>query len=135
MKKHWSEIKKLWGVSNDINKKKIEANKKDINFLSSKRATMEKSLSSLETQAEKDSKTLANVGGNYLSMSADLDAINQQAREAADSLNRLQDAVSRIDSQLKKNAEAIESIDAYRRQINQKIYNLEQGRYSPAPVQ
>ena len=32
LKKHWSEIRKLWGVANDKNKGKIATNTKDIAF-------------------------------------------------------------------------------------------------------
>lgn len=119
LKKHWKEIKKLWGVTNDINKGKIEKNQKDISFLASKRQA-------LETAVAKDSKSLKALSGNYLGISADLDAVNENMRNYADGLNRLNNSLSRIDRELKSNAEAVESMEAFRRQINQKIYALEQ---------
>ena len=36
LKKHWSEIRKLWGIANDKNKGKIASNAKDIAFFSRK---------------------------------------------------------------------------------------------------
>ena len=127
IKKHWSEIKKLWGVTNDINKGKIEKNQKDISFLASKRQA-------LETAVAKDSKSLKALSGNYLGISADLDAANENMRNYADGLNRLNNSLSRIDRELKSNAEAVESMEAFRRQINQKIYALEQNAPAPATL-
>jgi DNA repair exonuclease SbcCD ATPase subunit len=127
LKKHWKEIKKLWGVTNDINKGKIEKNQKDISFLASKRQA-------LETAVAKDSKSLKALSGNYLGISADLDAANENMRNYADGLNRLNNSLSRIDRELKSNAEAVESMEAFRRQINQKIYALEQSAPAPATL-
>jgi DNA repair exonuclease SbcCD ATPase subunit len=127
IKKHWSEIKKLWGVTNDINKGKIEKNLKDIAFLASKRKA-------LETSVANDSKSLKTLSGNYLGLSADVDAANESIRSYADDLNRLNSSLSRIDRELKNNAEAVESMEAFRRQINQKIYALEQKSSAPAPA-
>ncbi|MDG2501027.1 MAG: hypothetical protein P8M77_01405 [Porticoccaceae bacterium] len=127
IKKHWSEIKKLWGVTNDINKGKIEKNLKDIAFLASKR-------NALETSVAKDSKSLKALSGNYLGLSANVDAANESIRNYADGLNRINNSLSRIDRELKNNAEAVESMEAFRRQMNQKIYALEQKSSSPAPA-
>ena len=119
LKKHWSEIRKLWGVTNDINKGKIEKNKKDISFLVSKR-------SELETKVIKDGKSLSALSANYLGVSADVDAVNESLNNQTDGLNRLKASVLRIDSDLQNNVEAVKSMEAFRRQINQKIYDLEQ---------
>jgi chromosome segregation ATPase len=119
LKKHWSEIKKLWGVTNDINKGKIEKNQKDISFLASKRNTLEESVN-------KDSKKLATLSANYLGMAADVEAIAESMRNQSDGLNRINSSVALINQRIKNNAEGIESMEAFRRQINQKIYALEQ---------
>lgn len=125
LKKHWSEIKKLWGVTNDINKGKIEKNKKDISFLASKR-------SDLETRIARDSKSLSALSANYLGVSADVDAVNESLGNQADGLNRLQASLQRMDRELQNNVEAVKSMEAFRRQINQKIYALEQQQTAPA---
>jgi predicted nucleic acid-binding Zn-ribbon protein len=69
-----------------------------------------------------------------LGLSADVDAANEIMRSYADDLNRLNSSLSRIDRELKNNAEAVESMEAFRRQINQKIYALEQKSSEPAPA-
>ena len=123
--KHWSEIRKLWGVTNDINKTKIETNKKDIAFLASKRTAIEKSIAELSARVDKENRSLTNLSGNYLAISADIDAVNASLRKLSDKVSSLQSSLTNIDRQLKANAEGIESMDAFRRQTNQKIYALE----------
>lgn len=123
--KHWSEIKKLWGVTNDINKNKIETNKKDIAFLSGKRAALEKQVADISVRVDKDARSLTNLSGNYLAISADIDAINTESRKLTDKVSGVQSGLTNIDRQIKSQAEAIASMDAFRRQINQKIYDLE----------
>jgi predicted nucleic acid-binding Zn-ribbon protein len=127
LKKHWSEIRKLWGVTNDINKGKIEKNKQDISFLASKR-------NALEATVAKDAKSLSALSANYLSISADIDAVNGSLAAQTDGLNRLKASLTRMDRDLKNNAEAVQSMEAFRRQINQKIYALEQRIAQPAPI-
>ena len=121
--KHWSEIKKLWGVTNDINKGKIDKNRADVAFLSSQ-------LTPLKASVKKDSKIIDSLGESYLGFSADLDAANENLRTYVDSLNSVQKSLATAKAKIKNNAEAVESMEAFRRQINQKIYVLEQG-YSP----
>jgi uncharacterized protein HemX len=125
LERHWAEIKKLWGVTNDINKGKIEKNKKDIAFLATKRTASEKSIADLGARVDKENRSLTNLSGNYLAITADIDGINTAARNLSDKIASLEGALTKIDRQLKSNAEAIESMDAFRRQTNQKIYNLE----------
>ena len=119
LKKHWSEIRKLWGVTNDINKGKIEKNQKDISFLASKRNALEQSVA-------KDSKKIGALSANYLGLSADVDVANESMRNQSDGLNRLKTSLAILDRDIKNNAEGIESMEAFRRQINQKVYALEQ---------
>ena len=125
LKKHWSEIRKLWGVTNDINKAKIDTNKKDIAFLANKRSAIEKSISELSARVDKENRSLTNLSGNYLAISADIDAVNASVRKLSDKVASLQLSLTNIDRQLKANAEGIESMDAFRRQTSQKIYALE----------
>ena len=73
LKKHWSEIRKLWGVTNDINKAKIEATRKISPFLASKRTAIEKSIAELSARVDKENRSLTNLSGNYLAISADID--------------------------------------------------------------
>ncbi len=133
LKKHWSEIRKLWGITNDINKAKIEGNKKDIAFLASKRTAIEKSVAELSARVDKENRSLTNLSGNYLAITADIDGVNSRVRALSDKLAALRSTLTSLDRQLKANAEGIESMDAFRRQTNQKIYALENRSSGPAP--
>ena len=134
LKKHWSEIRKLWGITNDINKAKIEGNKKDIAFLASKRTAIEKSVADLSARVDKENRSLTNLSGNYLAISADIDGVNARVRALSDKLAALRSTLTSLDRQLKANAEGIESMDAFRRQTNQKIYALENRSSGSAPA-
>ena len=86
----------------------------------------------LETRIARDSKSLSALSANYLGVSADVDAVNESLGNQADGLNRLQASLQRMDRELQNNVEAVESMEAFRRQINQKIYALEQQQTAPA---
>lgn len=125
LKKHWSEIKKLWGVANDKNKGKIEKNIQDIKFLASKRLE-------LETAANKDRVKVLGISENYLGLSADLEALTVSLSEQKTALNKLKLQLNQQQQQIQNNNEAVMSIDAFRRQTNQKILKLEQRAASQA---
>lgn len=127
LEKHWSEIKKLWGVSNDINKGKIEKNKTDIAFLAKKRVEIGDMALDLKETIATQEKRISAVSGNYLEMSDDLAAIHGNIRLVNDDLLETNATLNRLQRQLKSHDEAIESIDGFRRQVNQKLYKLDQG--------
>ena len=127
LEKHWSEIKKLWGVSNDTNKGKIEKNKTDIAFLAQKRLEVVDMASEIKETLSAQEKSISAVSGNYLEMSDDLATVHQKLRLANDDLREISEVLNRLQRQLKSHDEAIESIDGFRRQANQKLYKLEQG--------
>lgn len=125
LKKHWSEIKKLWGVANDKNKNKIEKNTQDIKFLASKRAE-------LETLANEDRNKVQGITENYLGLSADLEALTVSLSEQNAAISKLQLSLNQQQRQIQDNNEAVRSIDGFRRQTNQKLLNLEQRTASQA---
>jgi len=59
-------------------------------------------------------------------MAADVEAVAESMRNHSDGLNRVNNSLGLINQRIKNNAEGIESMEAFRRQINQKIYALEQ---------
>ena len=127
LKKHWSEIKKLWGVANDTNKGKIAGNAKDIAFLASKRVELETSITGLQAEIEKGAGAIADASGNYLELSAEIDTLRQSIGNYVSALEKVKASQARLQRQVNTNAEAIKAIDGFRRQINQKILKLEQG--------
>jgi chromosome segregation ATPase len=125
LKKHWSEIRKLWGVANDKNKGNITKNSKDISFLASKRNELESSLKQLREQVDKDRMAALGVGENFFGLSADMDKLSQSLNDYFVAVEKLKDTLKQQDKQIRSNLEAVQSMDAFRRQIYQKILNLE----------
>ena len=126
LQKHWSEIRKLWGVSNDTNRGKITKNETDIVFLAQKRVALEASMTAVSARLEADNKRAATLSGNYLEMSGDVAEIHSKLRGLQDAQSQISAVNKRVERQLKSHSEAIESMDGFRRQTNQKLYKLEQ---------
>ena len=131
LEKHWSEIRKLWGVSNDRNKKQISKNEKAVTSNSSRIATLQKSTASLgklTKQQELNNKKIADISSTSLSVSAEIEDLQQRLQRATDKLRTMEDSFNswqrEVNGRLSKSDEAIESIDAYRRQINQELLQL-----------
>lgn len=129
-----SEIRKLWGVSHDTNRKKITANEDSINNLTRKLGQVEKDAASARAAATSMRRELQ----------ASIDALKgdlSKAREAlatlettAGDLSALRESIDRVAQQMpglrdlatrvKTNEEAIAAIDSYRRNINRDILQL-----------
>ena len=134
LEKHWSEIRKLWGVSNDRNKKKIEKNQKDVAVHSNRLAKLDKATAGLDTvvkQSELNGKQIASINSTLLSANIDMEALQQQLQETVQQLNAMESSLKNwqgeVNGRLTQTDEAIDSIDAYRRQINQQLLQLRQG--------
>ena len=126
LQKHWSEIKKLWGVANDRNKSRIAKNQTDITFLATKRIANEKFAGQLDEKIGSQIKRLEVLSAKYLEASADLTSVFSQIRAMKDDQAKEMDLIKLLELQLENHQEAIESMDGFRRNINQKIYDLEQ---------
>lgn len=125
LKKHWSEIRKLWGVANDRNKGKISKNAKDISFLATKRSELETSIKNLRAQIDKDRAAAEGVGENFFGLSADMDKLSQSLDDYFLAVQNLKQSLKQQNKKILANIEAVKSMDAFRRQVNQKILNLE----------
>jgi len=126
LKKHWSEIRKLWGIANDKNKGKIASNAKDIAFLAAKRKEINETLKSLNLQLDKDRASAEAVGENFFGLSADMDKLNDSLGEYVKALEKVESSIGQQNLKIQNNLEAMASVDAFRRQVNQKILKLEQ---------
>ncbi len=130
---HWSEIRKLWGVSNDRNKDNIAANRKDIDFLAAKRADFDKQLTGFSKQIKEQQKNIAQSGVYGLAIAADLERLNADLNKLDSALESLQGKFTSVDEQFKNYAEAIAAFDSYRRQTNQRLLKLESNSAPAAP--
>jgi chromosome segregation ATPase len=138
-----TEIRKLWGISNDVNRKAIAANKENI-------ASLAKELAAAKKDAGEAKTTAASLGSRLDSNKAAVDdavaKIESAVASIAEQGKRLQDfteQVDRVEGQLgtiqtleqkvRSSEEAIAAIDAYRRTINRDILELKQ-RLNAAPA-
>lgn len=129
-----SEIRKLWGVSNDTNKKKIASNASGLSAL-------KKSLASVKNTA---TKAQSSVALNRRELNAKIKALQVRANTVSNAIAQLEiqaitaaqlgEDVERMTQQLpglqgvikrvKTNEESIAAIDAYRRSINRDLLQL-----------
>lgn len=138
-----SEIRKLWGVSHDTNRKKITANedalaalKKQVAATEKDAATARASANNIKTELE---KRITAMDKQLASSAAELKKSQQALQQLAANGERLQSLsmdVQRVSQQLpglkdlaarvKTNEDAIAAIDAYRRNVNRDILQLKQ---------
>ncbi len=135
--KHWSEIKKLWGVSYDRNRKTIEAQEKTIKGLQASMAARKKEVGSLNGKFDeltgklaKTAKSVDTVASASLAAKLEVNDMVSQSQELVDQFNHLEQNLKASQQDLRtriaNTEEAIEAIDAYRRQVNRDIQQLKQ---------
>ncbi len=127
-----SEIRKLWSVSNERNRKWIKDNEAAI-------AKLDKGLSSLES-ADRDIKgTLGrhesafakqqSLVDQITSMEVQLQQVLRSQRDLVDRVNAAQQSVaglqSGLASRVRENEQAVKAIDAYRLQLNSRLADIE----------
>jgi len=137
-----SEIRKLWGVSNDKNKKSIQANTRKltaINKLAKSAADDAKKakassdsqksiLASVRTQTNEQQLLLTRVSESSSDSRQQLRDVDALAKQLEIKVTRLETSlVSRVGS----NEEAIKAIDAFRRSANSDIQQLKQRLGTP----
>jgi septal ring factor EnvC (AmiA/AmiB activator) len=65
------------------------------------------------------------VGENFFGLSADIDTLSQSLEDYFSAVQNIKTSLKQQDKKIQSNIEAVSSMDAYRRQINQKIVKLE----------
>lgn len=135
--KHWSEIKKLWGVSNDRNRKNIESQEKTlatqsktIKSLQGSMSARRKEVSSLTGKLDKTSKSLDTVVNSSLAAKLEMNDLVGQSQQVTDKMNKLEKSLDglkqNLNARVADNEEAVNAIDAYRLQVNRDIQLLKQ---------
>jgi len=135
--KHWSEIKKLWGVSHDRNRKKIEAQEKTLaaqsNTVKNLQASMsarKKEITTLTGKVDKASQSMETVVNSSLAANLEMNDLVGQSQQINDQVNNLEknfeSLKQNLNTRVADNEEAINAIDAYRLQVNRDIQLLKQ---------
>ena len=132
-----SEIRKLWGVAYDRNRKAIAEHGQQLTALDktvkTAAADTRKMLAANAAQASSVAALESAAGARKAEVdrvAGDLSTQRQQLQSVVDQANRLNQQLTRLQTDLsgrvKSNEEAIEAIDAYRRNINRDLLRLQQ---------
>lgn len=128
-----SEIRKLWGVSYDTNRKAIAQNKDNITAAAAnanKAADDAKAAKTLADQHKSQLSVLqAQSNEQQLLVSRAVEDINlqaQQLKQLTDLANRVDTLSKRLEQRVGDSEQAIEAINAFRRSANSDIQQLKQ---------
>lgn len=140
---HWSEIKKLWGVANDRNKKSIKALqladgelKKGLNKTRQSLSSLQADLSSVQTRLKTTQAEVKKVSSASLVASAQTDDFHRQLKSLESKLKGFDSEAASLQKLIEKNRQAqsrrlaeleqaVKSMDAFRKQTNEKFSRLQ----------
>lgn len=141
---HWAEIRKLWGVSYDTNRKAIADNSKAIEQqkagIASIQASLKKtesaiagfqqSLDAVKKQAESADQSVSTMRSSTLGISAQLDELSDKVAAISSGLARTDSTVKQMNADLGRriadHETSLRALDTYRAQINQQLNQLRQ---------
>lgn len=126
-----SEIRKLWGVAHDTNRKAIAANKEAIEKTEKIAQSATKEVDTKVKQAMKnvtaELKLLSDlVEAQQLSLT-NVENAQASIKTQAQTINQKLAELEKLERRVKTNEQAIEAIDAFRRNVNQQILQLKGG--------
>ncbi len=123
-----SEVRKLWDNVWKQSKARLDALEGASKTQATKVAANEKTVKALQAKvssAEDDLKKLRSVSGDLSRLAASAKSGQAEVERVADALNRLELDMAKLNRQVASNAEGIKATDAFRRQANASINNLE----------
>ena len=116
-----SEIKKLWGVAYDRNRKAIEDNSKALEVA-------KQAIENLQSAQQKDQNTLQKAMADLQGELAVVSEVQESQQSALSQTQNIgadiQALKTEINSRLSANEEAIRSMDAFRLQVNRRLLEL-----------
>lgn len=131
-----AEIRKLWDVSNKRNKQWIRDNESAIANLKSSQSKVEGRVNDLQgniseivTSFNKLATEMTTLRDNLVDdnqeMSTQVSILQGQVEDQAVQVESHSRSIASLDKQMDENQEAIEAIDRYRQQINQRLRELQ----------
>ncbi len=134
-----SEIRKLWGVAHDTNRKNIAANTEAVKSLRSQLASVKNTASSADQAVGQLRSALDETQSQVSSVNETIEELRQAAGSLEEQSTRLQNLAEEVDQiesrlgqlsgladRVQTNEEAINAIDAYRRSINRDILAIKE---------
>lgn len=127
VKENASEVRKLWGIAYDRNRKTIAAQGNTIDANKKALASLKKSVDGMSAGVKKIASLEASVA-EIKKAAANIDGNTKKVRELNDSVAKLDRSVKSLRTELSvrvsSNEEAIDSMDTYRRSVNKDIVQL-----------
>ena len=137
-----SEVRKLWDNVWKRSKQRLADHDQELAKLDKQLATLKQSVSKQSEQVASNQKLLKKVDeqtSGVRALVSDLSSAKQSLTEqkrtlesASDRLNRVQDDLNKVEKRVKVNEEWVESINGFRRQVNQDLTRLKQRSAAPA---
>ena len=125
---HISEIRKLWALAYDRNRVAIETLKKGQQNSDARMNSLFGSVARLDPVMkgyDGIQSRLETISSQLLAQSAAVDDLSSRARELVDRAASVNSKVSSQSARIQQHQEAIDAIDEYRIQINQRLRRLE----------
>ena len=123
-----TEVRKLWDNVWKQTKSRLGALESSSKTYSGKIAANEKSLKALQGKADSaaaDLSKLKSVSGDLSRLMNSAKSNQAEVERVADTLNRINLDMAKLNRQVDSNAEAVRATDAFRRQVNGSINDLE----------
>jgi|TARA_B110000503_G_scaffold71265_1_gene110671 hypothetical protein len=122
--KHWSEIRKLWAIAYDQNRKdisqqqeKIKSQDSALEKLITLVANQKKELASMTGKLNKSAKTMNTMVGSSLAAKSEISDLAVQLRGLS---------ITDFNARIADNEQAIKAIDAHRLSVNREIQELKE---------
>lgn len=126
-----SEIRKLWGVAYDTNRKNIAENKDAIATVASQASSIESKVNASLKEVRGDVRMLNDLVEAQQSAFNEMEKtrvqLQQQTQQVADSLREMKSEQAALQNRIKTNEQAIEAIDTFRRSVNRDLLELKSG--------
>ncbi len=130
-----SEIRKLWGVSYDRNRKNISKNTEQLAVLSKGAKSVDKKITDALKGPNTEIKLINDLLDSQQTSMSDIERKAQtqltQVQELGDKMRQLEKMEAEFKRRIKTNEEAIQAIDAFRRNVNKQL--LEQNNANAMP--
>lgn len=125
VKENASEIRKLWGISYDRNRKAIEELQTGSSGLAKTVQNLEASIKKQANDLSGEIRVVSELVDAQQAAIAKIDrSFTEQSRSIKDSLEKIDSLDSDLRKRMASNEEAIRSIDAFRAQVNREIMQL-----------
>ncbi|MCY3795148.1 MAG: hypothetical protein OXG51_12350 [Gammaproteobacteria bacterium] len=136
-----SEVRKLWAVANERNKKWIQDNQKLLQTQKTAIASLQSSDRTLKSAVDRHDKAFNQQQAlidQLASIELQLQQVLRGQRDLVDRVNAATQTAAASSSRVTENEQAIAAIDAYRVQVNTRLSNIESQLRSlaarPAPT-